>query len=126
MSINKDSQKAPNLRFKGFTDDWEQRNLGQTDTYFTDGNYGEAYPSANDMSTKENGGVPFLRGSNFLNGYLDETNANYIKKEKHYELRSGHIQEDDIILAVRGSLGTLGYATKQNVGWNINSQLAIV
>ncbi|RPA55908.1 restriction endonuclease subunit S [Aerococcus agrisoli] len=29
MSINKDSQKAPNLRFKGFTDDWEQRKLGE-------------------------------------------------------------------------------------------------
>ncbi|MFW5441522.1 restriction endonuclease subunit S [Aerococcus urinaeequi] len=27
MSINKDSQKAPNIRFKGFTDDWEQRKL---------------------------------------------------------------------------------------------------
>ncbi|AMC00215.1 Type I restriction modification DNA specificity domain [Aerococcus viridans] len=27
MGINKDSQKAPNLRFKGFTDDWEQRRL---------------------------------------------------------------------------------------------------
>lgn len=25
MSINKDSHKAPNLRFKGFTDDWELR-----------------------------------------------------------------------------------------------------
>lgn len=29
MSINKDSQKAPNLRFKGFTDDWEERKLGE-------------------------------------------------------------------------------------------------
>ncbi|OYW72510.1 MAG: restriction endonuclease subunit S [Aerococcus viridans] len=28
MGINKDSQKAPNLRFKGFTDDWEQRKFG--------------------------------------------------------------------------------------------------
>lgn len=27
MSINKDSQTAPKLRFKGFTDDWEQRKL---------------------------------------------------------------------------------------------------
>lgn len=27
MSIKKDSKKAPNLRFKGFTDDWEQRKL---------------------------------------------------------------------------------------------------
>ena len=29
MSINKNSQKTPNLRFKGFTDDWEQRKLGE-------------------------------------------------------------------------------------------------
>nr|WP_218673651.1 restriction endonuclease subunit S [Aerococcus viridans]QWY91678.1 Restriction endonuclease S subunit [Aerococcus viridans] len=29
MSINKDSQKAPNLRFKGFTDDWEQRKASE-------------------------------------------------------------------------------------------------
>ena len=27
MSVNKNSQKIPNLRFKGFTDDWEQREL---------------------------------------------------------------------------------------------------
>ncbi len=29
MSINKDLQTAPNLRFKGFTDDWEKRKLGE-------------------------------------------------------------------------------------------------
>ncbi|MGH2064662.1 restriction endonuclease subunit S [Aerococcus urinaeequi] len=33
MSINKNSQKAPNLRFKGFTDDWEQRKLND-EVYF--------------------------------------------------------------------------------------------
>lgn len=35
MSINKDSQKAPNLRFKGFTDDWEQRKLDTIGNTFT-------------------------------------------------------------------------------------------
>jgi len=33
MGINKDSQKAPNLRFKGFTDDWEERKLGDIANY---------------------------------------------------------------------------------------------
>lgn len=122
----KDTNKLnPEIRFSGFTDDWEQRKLGDTKTHFTDGNYGESYPSAKDMSDKENG-VPFLRGSDFSNGYLDSSNANYIRPEKHAELTSGHIQQDDIILAVRGSLGTLGYATQENEGWNINSQLAIL
>ncbi|MCA2391200.1 restriction endonuclease subunit S [Lactococcus sp. NH2-7C] len=121
----KNGAKVPELRFAGFADDWEERKLGDTKTHFTDGNYGESYPSAKDMSDKENG-VPFLRGSDFSNGYLDSSNANYIRPEKHAELTSGHIQQDDIILAVRGSLGTLGYATQENEGWNINSQLAIL
>ncbi|HIB1948702.1 TPA: restriction endonuclease subunit S [Enterococcus faecalis] len=119
------SKKSPQLRFEGFTDDWEERKLGDTETHFTDGNYGESYPSAKDMSDKANG-IPFLRGSDFSNGYLDSSNANYIKPEKHAELTSGHIKQDDIVLAVRGSLGTLGYATQENEGWNINSQLAIL
>ncbi|WKB49957.1 restriction endonuclease subunit S (plasmid) [Lactococcus lactis subsp. lactis] len=119
------SKKSPQLRFEGFTDDWEEHKLGDTETHFTDGNYGESYPSAKDMSDKANG-IPFLRGSDFSNGYLDSSNANYIKPEKHAELTSGHIKQDDIVLAVRGSLGTLGYATKENEGWNINSQLAIL
>ena len=118
-------RESPSLRFRGYTDDWEERKLGDTETHFTDGNYGESYPSAKDMSDKANG-IPFLRGSDFSNGYLDSSNANYIKPEKHAELTSGHIKQDDIVLAVRGSLGTLGYATKENEGWNINSQLAIL
>ncbi|ANK63645.1 hypothetical protein AYR56_12465 (plasmid) [Loigolactobacillus backii] len=121
----KNGAKVPELRFAGFADDWEERKLGDTETHFTDGNYGESYPSAKDMSDKANG-IPFLRGSDFSNGYLDSSNANYIKPEKHTELTSGHIKQDDIVLAVRGSLGTLGYATKENEGWNINSQLAIL
>ncbi|EMF0287477.1 restriction endonuclease subunit S [Enterococcus hirae] len=121
----KDGASVPEIRFPGFTEDWEERKLGETKTYFTDGNYGESYPSSKDMSDKENG-VPFLRGSDFSNGYLDSSNANYIKYEKHQELTSGHIKQDDIVIAVRGSLGTLGYANKENEGWNINSQLAIL
>ena len=121
----KNGSKFPQLRFAGFADDWEERKLGDTETHFTDGNYGESYPSAKDMSDKANG-IPFLRGSDFSNGYLDPSNANYIKPEKHAELTSGHIKQDDIVLVVRGSLGTLGYATKENEGWNINSQLAIL
>ncbi|MEL0463930.1 restriction endonuclease subunit S [Streptococcus sp. k-628] len=118
-------QTKPALRFAGFEDDWKEVKLGETETLFTDGNYGEAYPSEKDLTTSENG-VPFLRGSNLVNGVLDETNANYITHEKHEELTSGHIELDDIILAVRGSLGAIGYAKDENVGWNINSQLAII
>lgn len=108
-----------------FTLAWEQRKLGDTNTYFTDGNYGEAYPKASDM-TDSGSGVPFLTGGNLKNGKLDLKGANYITLEKHLKLTSGHLIEDDIVIAVRGSLGALGYVNKRNSGWNINSQLAIL
>ena len=123
--MNAKQAKYPQLRFKGFTDPWEKRKLGETNSYFTDGNYGESYPKESELSDKENG-VPFLRGSNLRNGELIEDNANYITKEKHAELTSGHLVEDDIVLAVRGSLGALGYVKDENIDWNINSQLAVI
>lgn len=108
-----------------FLNSWEQRKLKNTNTFFTDGNYGEAYPKSSDM-TDFASGVPFLTGGNLKNGKLDVTGANYITKEKHNKLISGHLEEDDIVIAVRGSLGALGYVNKDNSGWNINSQLAIL
>lgn len=123
--MSKDARNVPALRFKGYSDAWEKRKLGETNSYFTDGNYGESYPKESELSDKENG-VPFLRGSNLRNGELIEDNANYITKEKHAELTSGHLVEDDIVLAVRGSLGALGYVKDENIDWNINSQLAVI
>lgn len=118
-------EKVPKIRFEGFTDDWEQRKLGETNTFFTDGNYGEAYPKPSDM-TDSREGIPFLTGGNLKAGKLDITDASYITKAKHEKLTSGHLVEDDIVIAVRGSLGALGYVNKGNSGWNINSQLAIL
>ena len=117
--------KVPEIRFDGFTYDWEQRKLGATNTFFTDGNYGEAYPKSSDM-TDSGSGVPFLTGGNLKDGKLSLDGASYITPEKHSKLTSGHLLEDDIVIAVRGSLGALGYVNTDNSGWNINSQLAIL
>lgn len=115
----------PKIRFNGYTEEWEQRKLGATNTFFTDGNYGEAYPKLSDM-TDSGSGVPFLTGGNLKDGKLSLNGASYITPEKHSKLTSGHLLEDDIVVAVRGSLGALGYVNTGNSGWNINSQLAIL
>ena len=120
-----EKKKKPEIRFEGFTDDWEQRKLGIINTFFTDGNYGEAYPKASDM-TDSSSGIPFLTGGNLKEGKLSLDGVSYITPEKHSQLISGHLLEDDIVIAVRGSLGALGYVNTDNSGWNINSQLAIL
>ena len=121
----KNGERYPELRFPGFTDAWEQCKLGDNNTFFTDGNYGNDYPTANEMSDSVNG-IPFLRGSNLDNGTINLVDVNYITKQKHNLLTSGHTKFDDIIIAVRGSLGNCGYVAKQFIDININSQLAII
>lgn len=121
----KNGSQFPEIRFKGFTDAWEQCQLGDNNTFFTDGNYGNDYPTANEMSDSVNG-IPFLRGSNLDNGRINLVDVNYITKQKHNLLTSGHTKLDDIIIAVRGSLGNCGYVAKQFIDININSQLAII
>lgn len=118
-------RKVPAIRFKEFKDEWKEEGLEDSNTLFTDGNYGESYPSVLDFTDKANG-VPFLKGNNLKFGKINLENVNYITKKKHKELTSGHLLEDDIVLAVRGSLGALGYVEPKNEGWNINSQLAIL
>lgn len=54
MSINKNSQKTPNLRFKGFTDDWEQRKLGDLGSVVMNKRIFKD-------ETFENGEIPFLK-----------------------------------------------------------------
>ena len=70
MSINKDSHKAPNLRFKGFTDDWEQRKLGDTLVELKSG--------LSRMLSNNDIGLPVIRANNIKNGMLDlETDIKY-------------------------------------------------
>ncbi|MDK9850612.1 restriction endonuclease subunit S [Staphylococcus equorum] len=117
------------LRFKNEVgknySEWKHETLNELNCYFTDGNYGESYPKSDDMSNFEEG-VAFLRGSNIKKGRIVLDNANYISKEKHNELVSGHLYLGDIVIAVRGSLGAVGYVEKNIEGQNINSQLAII
>lgn len=52
MSINKNSQKAPNLRFKGFTDDWEQRELKNLVTRIKSYSLSRSVETNSDTNTK--------------------------------------------------------------------------
>src|SRR5699024_10991464 len=104
---------------------WSYKTLEELNSFFTDGNYGESYLKSEDMSDK-NVDVAFLRGSNLKKGRITLEDANYISKKKHSELTTGHLFLDDIVIAVRGSLGAVGYVNENMVGNNINSQLAII
>ncbi|EFB2525063.1 restriction endonuclease subunit S [Escherichia coli] len=86
-----------------------------------DGNHSSKYPKANEMIEQ---GIPFIRGTNMVNGTICNQDMKYISKEKHNELKKGHLKAFDVLIANRGEVGKVAYVPEGYSGSNLNSQLA--
>ena len=89
----------PNIRFKGFTDDWEQRKLGDSLLLLKDGTHG-THADANE-------GPLLLSAKNIKDGTIkwDDTDRRisleeYEKIHSKFNLKSG-----DVLLTIVGSIG---------------------
>lgn len=89
----------PRVRFKGYTDNWEQRKLGDV-CEFLNGDRGENYPVPSDF--QENG-IPFV-GSDAL-GYTEVNmeKVRFISNNKYKSMKGIKIQEGDILYTLRGA-----------------------
>ncbi|WP_273707570.1 restriction endonuclease subunit S [Leuconostoc mesenteroides] len=100
------SKKTPQIRFKGFTDDWEVRKLKDI-SEIIDGDRGKNYPSGDDF--KNNGHTLFLSATNVTKqGFVFKKNQ-YITNLKSESLGNGKVKLNDIILTSRGSIGHIGF-----------------
>ena len=88
------SKKNPQLRFEGFTDDWEQRKLESLCEVFTDGDWIEA-------KDQSNSGVRLIQTGNIgITEYLDkENNKKWISEETLKRLRCEEVYPGDILIS---------------------------
>ena len=100
------NKKTPAIRFKGFTDDWEQREL-ITIAEVLDGDRGKNYPTESDFTAS--GHTLFLNASNVTKDGFSFVDNQYISEEKSDSMGNGKLQEDDIIVTSRGSLGHIAW-----------------
>lgn len=93
-----DNEKKPALRFKGFTDPWEQRKLTEFANFFSGLTY-----TPNDIREI---GVLVLRSSNVINGEIVDADNVYVNPEV---VNSENVKEGDIVVVVRnGSRSLIG------------------
>lgn len=96
----------PEIGFKGFTDDWEQRKLSDI-VDVLDGDRGKNYPTSDDFDIS--GHTLFLNASNVTNdGFLFQDNQ-FITEEKSNSMGNGKLEDDDIVVTSRGSLGHIAW-----------------
>lgn len=94
-----DGEKEPEIRFPGFTDDWEQRKLGEELSLLKDGTHG----THRDVVE----GPYLLSAKNIKNGRINITEGDrkiskndYKQIHKNFQLRAG-----DVLLTIVGSIG---------------------
>lgn len=94
-------KKVPEIRFKEYTGDWEQRKLLDL-VEVLDGDRGKNYPTSDDFDIS--GHTLFLNASNVTNdGFLFQDNQ-FISEEKSNSMGNGKLEEDDIVVTSRGFL----------------------
>ena len=112
---------TPKIRFRGFTDAWELRKLGEhCDMY--NGDRSSKYPNADDMVSD---GIPFINAGDLENGTVNLMTCNRISKEKYNDLGGAKLQRGDIVYCLRGTLGKNAFIDNFDEGTVASSLVAL-
>ena len=112
------NSKQPNLRFKNFNGDWEQRKLGELiESLF------QGINTAADKVEYSNNGLPIIQAKNITSGSLDFSGSRKLSVQKYSNYLDKYIpQKGDILFANIGTIGpnVILKDTRQFfIAWNI-------
>ncbi len=113
--------KKPQIRFQGFTEEWEQHKLGDYCEMYN-GDRSSKYPNASDMVDD---GIPFINAGDLENGSVNLKTANNITREKYNQLCGAKLQIGDIVYCLRGTLGKNAFIDNFEEGTIASSLVAI-
>lgn len=104
----KENKKTPDIRFKGFTDDWEQRKLIEVCDYVD-------YRGKTPRKTKT--GVFLVTAKNVKDGYIDyEASKEYISYNDYDEVMKRGIPEiGDVLFTTEAPCGNVAQVDKPNI-----------
>jgi type I restriction enzyme S subunit len=102
---------------------WDLKKLKYV-VQFIDGDRGKEYPTEQDCVPE---GIPFLSSKNIINNTLVLDDLRFISTAKFNSLGRGKLQPGDLVITVRGTIGSVGYFSgdKYSKGF-INAQMMII
>ena len=111
--------KKPAIRFKGFTDAWEQRELKNITSLITKGT------TPKDKSG--NGEVNFIKVENIDSSSGEISSCSRISFDEHEGyLKRSQLKENDILFSIAGTLGRTSVVNTGILPANTNQALAIL
>ena len=101
-------KNKPRIRFKGFTEDWEQRKLDELTISIGDGLHGTP-------KYDENGSYYFINGNNLVDSKVSVTEET---KKVAFEALSNddrRLDSTSILMSINGTIGTLARYNNENI-----------
>ena len=98
--MSETKRKVPKLRFPGFTEDWEQRKLGEVTSNIGDGLHGT--PKYN-----ESGEYYFINGNNLDGCKITIDNETKTVLEDQLSNDDKKLNDTSILMSINGTIGTL-------------------
>lgn len=98
MNTNK---KTPKLRFKGFTDDWEQRKLSELATM----NARIGWQNLRTSEFLDSGDYLLITGTDFDNGRIKYSTCHYVEKKRFDQDTKIQLSTGSILITKDGTLG---------------------
>ncbi len=120
----KNSSKKPEIRFKGFTDDWEQRKLGET--VILRGRIGFRGYKETDLVDEGNGAITFSPADINESGFISFEKNKYLSWLKYEESPEIKVRKGDILFTKTASIGKVGYVRELKEKATINPQFALL
>jgi len=71
-------------------------------------------------------GIPIIRIKNFKNFRIDLTNADYITKQVHDDMKRSQLESGDVLISIAGTLGRLALITDNVCPANMNQDQAVI
>ena len=110
-------EKVPEIRFSGFTDDWEQRKLSEVATM-------HARIGWQNLRTSEfldSGDYMLITGTDFNDGAINYSTCHFVERERYEQDKHIQIKNGSILITKDGTLGKVAYVQGLSMPATLNA-----
>ena len=111
------NKMTPQIRFQGFTDDWEERKLSELATM----NARIGWQNLRTSEFLDNGDYMLITGTDFKAGAIDYSNIHYVEKERFEQDKKIQISNKSILITKDGTLGKVAYVEGLTMPASLNA-----
>ena len=112
-----EKRKSPALRFRGYTDDWEQRKLSE----LTSMHARIGWQNLRTSEFLDSGNYMLITGTDFNDGAINFSTCHYVERERYEQDRNIQIHNGSILITKDGTLGKVAYVQGLSMPATLNA-----